>query len=165
MGEILRKKRKTKKLISEQLARKIGVDRSYLSKLENDLKIPSQVIYERIDSVLNLGPAGEYYYQQAKNSKSANWLKSKYGLRLPPTSLKQAVHELITKHIKSSKNSSDDIAFCAELVANFIPSEKDDDKLAQELAGIIRKLRQETEDFQKRFLKTEKKIMDLIKPE
>ncbi len=165
LGEILRKNRKAKNITSETLAEEVGVNRTYLSKIENNLKIPSQVAYQRIDAILKLGPVAEYYYRRAKDAKSANWLKSKYGIELPSPSLKEIIHDLITTHIKSSKNTSDDVAFCADLITNFIPLQKDNNQLVREFAGVIRKLRRETEDFQKRFLKMEKRIMDLIKPE
>lgn len=54
LGKEIRKKRKKKNLTQEQLAKKIGVCRNYISDLENDRYIPSLKTLIKICNVLEL---------------------------------------------------------------------------------------------------------------
>ena len=54
-GEKLRQLRKDRKLTQPELAEAIGIEQSYLSKLENDKYVPSSDVFGRILEQFNLG--------------------------------------------------------------------------------------------------------------
>ena len=52
-GNLLKKLRKEENLTAEELADKAGIDRTYITKIETDDKLPSVAIMEKIAKVLN----------------------------------------------------------------------------------------------------------------
>ena len=52
--EIIREKRKKKKLTQSQLAEKIGISRAYLAEIELGTKTPSLAVVKRICEVLRV---------------------------------------------------------------------------------------------------------------
>jgi transcriptional regulator with XRE-family HTH domain len=54
LGEYIRDKRASMQLSQPQLAEQIGIEQSYLSKLENDKSLPSNEVFRRLLTALNL---------------------------------------------------------------------------------------------------------------
>jgi len=52
LGGLLKARRKILKLTAEELADKAGIDRTYITKIETDDKLPSPVIMEKIANAL-----------------------------------------------------------------------------------------------------------------
>ena len=52
LGGLLKARRKKLKLTAEELADKAGIDRTYITKIETDDKLPSPVIMEKIANAL-----------------------------------------------------------------------------------------------------------------
>jgi len=57
LGDILRKAREEAGLSQEQVAFRAGVDRTYVSQLENDKKSPTVQMLFRLCGALNASPA------------------------------------------------------------------------------------------------------------
>lgn len=57
LGELLRQARQTAGLTQDDLAFQAGVDRSYLSELENDKKSPTVKMLYRLCAPLNIKPS------------------------------------------------------------------------------------------------------------
>lgn len=57
LGEYIRDMRATMQLSQPQLAEQIGIEQSYLSKLENDKSLPSNEVFRRLLSALNVSLA------------------------------------------------------------------------------------------------------------
>jgi transcriptional regulator with XRE-family HTH domain len=57
LGDILRKAREEAGLSQEQVAFRAGVDRTYVSQLENDKKSPTVQMLFRLCGALNTSPA------------------------------------------------------------------------------------------------------------
>ena len=53
LGNLLKARRKSLKLTAEELADKAGIDRTYITKIETDDKLPSPVIMEKITNALS----------------------------------------------------------------------------------------------------------------
>ena len=53
LGGLLKARRKILKLTAEELADKAGIDRTYITKIETDDKLPSPVIMEKISNALS----------------------------------------------------------------------------------------------------------------
>ena len=53
LGGLLKARRKILKLTAEELADKAGIDRTYITKIETDDKLPSPVIMEKITNALS----------------------------------------------------------------------------------------------------------------
>ena len=53
LGGLLKARRKKLKLTAEELADKAGIDRTYITKIETDDKLPSPVIMEKITNALS----------------------------------------------------------------------------------------------------------------
>ena len=61
-GEVLKKYRENNSLTTSELAKRSSVSQSYISQLENDLKIPSNTLIEKLAYGLinyNLNPVGD----------------------------------------------------------------------------------------------------------
>lgn len=54
LGDYIKDKRATMQLSQPQLAEQIGIEQSYLSKLENDKSLPSNEVFRRLLTALNL---------------------------------------------------------------------------------------------------------------
>ncbi len=54
IGVTLRARRRALNITAEQLAEKIGVERTYISKIENKGYIPSQAVMNKIADILNI---------------------------------------------------------------------------------------------------------------
>lgn len=54
LGEYIRDKRASMQLSQPQLAEQIGIEQSYLSKLENDKSLPSNEVFRRLLTALNV---------------------------------------------------------------------------------------------------------------
>ena len=52
LGGLLKARRKILKLTAEELSEKAGIDRTYITKIETDDKLPSPVIMEKIANAL-----------------------------------------------------------------------------------------------------------------
>ena len=53
-NNIVRERRKELKITQRELANRVGVDFTYISKIENDVLLPSEGIIKKICSVLKL---------------------------------------------------------------------------------------------------------------
>ena len=53
LGSLLKARRKNLKLTAEELADKAGIDRTYITKIETDDKLPSPTIMEKITNALS----------------------------------------------------------------------------------------------------------------
>lgn len=53
LGSLLRNRRKKLKLTTEELAKMASVDRTYITKIEKDNKLPSPAIMEKITNALS----------------------------------------------------------------------------------------------------------------
>ena len=53
LGSLLNARRKKLNLTAEELAEKAGIDRTYITKIETDDKLPSPVIMEKIANILS----------------------------------------------------------------------------------------------------------------
>lgn len=58
IGERIRQLRTERNLTQPQLAEMIGIEQSYLSKLENDRSVPSADIYQNVLRALTIDTAG-----------------------------------------------------------------------------------------------------------
>lgn len=59
LGEYIKDKRTTMQFSQPQLAEQIGIEQSYLSKLENDKSLPSNEVFRRLLTALNV-PLAEF---------------------------------------------------------------------------------------------------------
>jgi transcriptional regulator with XRE-family HTH domain len=53
LGSLLKDRRKKLKLTTEKLSKKAGIDRTYITKIEKDNKLPSPAIMEKIANALS----------------------------------------------------------------------------------------------------------------
>ncbi len=67
-SEQLRRTRKEKKLTVEQLAKKVGCSKSYISQLENDVTKPSVTMLGKLSEALN-GQIIDFFYDEQNNQK------------------------------------------------------------------------------------------------
>jgi len=74
VGRLIKLKRKKVGLTAEKLADRIGVDRTYISKIENHGLVPSKKILLKITSVLKDNPTN--YMISALQAKNKELLKS-----------------------------------------------------------------------------------------
>lgn len=76
LGERIRMRRKEHGLTAEKLAQRVGVDRTYVSKIERHNFLPSLEVFKSIDKILNLGPDFGKQYIQDKYPDFGDVLKA-----------------------------------------------------------------------------------------
>lgn len=76
LGEKIRLRRKEVGLTAEALAKRVGVDRTYLSKIERHHFLPSPEVFKNIDKILDLGPDFRKRYIQKKYPDFGEVLKA-----------------------------------------------------------------------------------------
>ena len=68
-GRLVRETRKQLKITAEELALKVGVDRTYISKIENHFLLPSPELLDKISRFINLPPVAIAAYFKEKYPK------------------------------------------------------------------------------------------------
>ena len=152
-GKLVKTKRKELKITAEQLADKVGVDRTYISKIENKDIFPSLQLYAQIAGILKIKPA---------DFPIGKYVKTK--IPLPPekfkTLLKWETKDTTTtlkKHIASELmglSYPDEEKFVKKRILNFLEKNNLDlaknKQLTKELTKIVKKMRRLRIDFSKR---------------
>ncbi|MFH1440844.1 MAG: helix-turn-helix transcriptional regulator [Candidatus Omnitrophota bacterium] len=166
LGAIIKTQRKKLKLTAEALAKKAGIDRTYISKIENYNLTPSWEILTAIGRELKISGLEDLYLQQKhpeiirdKNAKSYKEI-SHLNKRIP------TIHdELIDFTSKTSpKHYSTIKAFVINLLNKYKPSEIHNTRLIEELIKRIKKIIKDYENYQKIYQEEEAAIIKLITP-
>ena len=78
LGQLIRIRRKKLQLTAEDLANKVGIDRTYISKIENHDFLPSPKVLTKLVAQLNDSPH-KYMrlYESLKAAKAKKMLKQK----------------------------------------------------------------------------------------
>ena len=63
LGEAVQKSRKALKITSTVLANRIGIDRTYITKIESDVVMPHRKLLERIAKELNDTSLVHFYFK------------------------------------------------------------------------------------------------------
>ncbi len=159
LGAIIKTRRKKLGITAEALAKKAGIDRTYISKIENYNLTPSWEILTAIGRELKIGGLEDIYLRQKhpeiirdKNAKS---------YKGTPT-----IHdELIDFTNKTSpKHYSTIKAFVINLLNKHKPAEIHNISLIEELVKRIKKIIKDYENYQKIYLEEEIAIIKLITP-
>ena len=71
IGEIVRSQRKKLGLTADKLAEKVGVDRTYISKIENHNLFPSPDIISKLSDILQINLVAAWFFEKFPEK---NWL-------------------------------------------------------------------------------------------
>jgi len=185
---LIKTKRKEKKLTAEQLANQVGVDRTYISKIENKGIFPSLEVYARIAEVLDIKlsdfNANKYittpdefltdlrkaFDIEGGVAKTRKKLESK---RLSNISTEEKLNQSST--LPASEIIKWDITcilrdeqtnkykkYVSLLLDKYNPSQKDNKKLKWVLVKILKQLWQEEQQHRRRLSKERQRFTNYI---
>lgn len=157
LGIWVRTRRKELGMTAEELARKSGVDRTYISKIEKHDYYPAPFVFNSIDTALNLGAECRKLY-----------LRKKFP-NISPDKLdndrlfaKNDVHDLLSQWATETDGRGDE-EFISRLLREFNPSNVENKKLIQKIIINLHKYRKLTKNI-KKIRREERNLLRLINP-
>lgn len=157
LGAIIKAQRKSLKITAEALAKKAGIDRTYISKIENYNITPSWEILAAIGRELKISGLEDIYLQQ----KHPEIIRDKNTENYKGTPTIQ--DELIDFTNKTSpKHYSTIRAFVINLLNKHKPAEIHNTNLIEELAKHVKKILKDYENYQKIYREEETAIIKLF---
>ena len=141
-GTLIKKQRKKLGISAEKLAKSIGVDRTYISKIENHNLLPSIQTLHKISAELGGMPELQNVYFRLKLRKDLN----KPALIQPPKKNKVIdkeflqMRDMLDDYIMNKKGSQTK-PFILNLLKRFTPDKATDKKTINSLIDFIKKWR------------------------
>ena len=174
LGAMIRAQRKAQGLTEEKLARKIGINRGYLSKIEGRGLLPSPDVYKKIKMALGLGSDFQSLYIKNKYSNFGEVLKKvvEEDKAKPKTyyfakgqesfvkALKDkapATYNALTapigsinaeKLLKELSGRVDTYPIAVKVVKQYYPSYVNDKVFINKMSDGLKKLKKKIEDYQ-----------------
>ena len=119
LGKAIRNRREELKITAEELAKKVGIDRTFVSKIENHGLLPSRLVLARIEKALNTTDLFEHYIMQKNPHLEERFVHSFFSI--PPV-IRKAFHapeaeELVRRNggnPSSSVSKATDFLLCGE---------------------------------------------------
>ena len=165
LGAIIKAQRKKLKLTAEILAKKAGIDRTYISKIENHNLIPSWEILVAIGRELKTNLHTLYFEQKHPEiiyDKGDKSYKEKTPAANGIPGIRNEIFAFISKN--SPKHYSTIKAFVINILAKYKPSETNNDKLITQIVQRLKKITKEYQQYQKLYNESEYEIIRLINP-
>lgn len=165
VGSIIKTQRKKLGLTTEGLAKKIGIDRTYISKIENYNLTPSWKILTAIERELKLDNLCLLYIQEKhpeiikdRGRKNYTAERKTDGISLLEEEILNFISDLSAKHPSTIK------AFVISLLNKYKPAEVNNSNLINEISGRIKKLASDYHEYQKIYHKEKNAVIKLIIP-
>ena len=166
IGEIIRNQRKKLGLTAEQLAKKIGVDRTYISKIEKHNLLPSFAVISNLRRVLGIDNCLTLYINQKFPDLYKKFTSSGSELIIPhsSTNLKNIknksllMQEILLWYIRDETETTHK-AFALDFLAKYIQSKANNEKAINKIIKYLKKMRQDKKDFWVEYKKQEKKLL------
>jgi len=165
LGAIIKAQRKKLKLTAEALARKAGIDRTYISKIENHNLIPSWEILVAIGRELKTDLHTLYFKQKHPGiiyDKAGRSYKEKSPAAGGTQRIRNEIFTFISKN--SPKHYSTIKAFAINILSKYKPSETNNNRLITRITQHLKKIIKEYQKYQKLYDEAEYEIIKLISP-
>ena len=166
-GEAVRKRRKELNLTAEKLAQKVGVDRTYISKIEKHNLLPSIPIVRKLDKHLKSDFREIYHKNQFKKLTESNrrfyYTSAKYLDYVGEETLSdrdRLFMDLKTTALNSTLWGKDD--FLKFLTKKFKVTKANNKKIQKEIKTIFKKIHEEDIAYWNKFHKHIEKIVKLL---
>ena len=166
LGEAIRSRREELKITAEELAKKVGIDRTFVSKIENHGLFPSRLVLARIETALKTTDLFEHYIRQKSPYLEKRFFHSFFSI---PPAIRKAfetpeAEELVRFiHRNVEMTNMDFLKRDYErLLKDIAPDKVSDDKLFMEVLDIVKRLKKERDVYWQKFNKQSKRIESLI---
>ena len=166
LGKAIRSRREELKITAEELAKKVGIDRTFVSKIENHGLLPSRLVLARIETVLKTTDLFEYYIKQKNPYLEKIFVHSSFSI---PPAIRQAfqtpeAEELMRFIHRNVETTNMDFLKrdYERLLKNIAPDKISDNKLFMEILDIVKRLKKERDAYWQEFNKQSKRIKSLI---
>lgn len=171
-GKAIKARRKELGITGEELAKKVGVVRTYISKIESKGCLPSYKLMDKIEKVLKYNLSGLYLQEKVNPSikqnpslffalKTFHTLDNKRkGFDTPKNeAMFIALDELRlkSKQLKTTKDCKKEII---NFLDKFSPKKKSNKKIVNKLIKIFQKLTEEEETFYKNMINAFEEIIN-----
>lgn len=145
LGSIIRKHRILHELTCKQLAQKVGVDRSYIGKIENLNILPAYHILVKLEAILGINLKG-LYSKEKKVAPDFLIADSSSGYTIiepksPPGITQAELFHQLNNYVIGIKNKEAPQKVACLIIQDIAPSKVNDKQLQDDLAAIIRTLR------------------------
>lgn len=147
-GELVKRLRKEQKLTGEELAKKVGVVRTYISKIEKHNLLPSIAVVRKLAEVLHSNLIVQQYYSEKFKDIERQYYKTKFkGISKTKYVSKANTPEgdelftaienyVFNEEIESHRD------FVIALLKEFKPSEANNEKIIKEMVSVITSARE-----------------------
>lgn len=167
LGSIIKSHRKKLKITTEILAKKVGIDRTYISKIENYNLMPSWEILVAIGRELKIDGLHTLYLEQKHPEIIYDRGGKSYKSTVPieedkTTALRNEIFSFISQ--TTPKHYSTVKTFITNILNKYNPAEITNEKLIREISLLIKKIAKDYQSYQKLYNEAENEIIKLITP-
>ena len=166
LGKAIRSRRKELKITAEELAKKVGIDRTFISKIEKHGLLPSRLVLARIEATLKTTDLFEYYIKQKNPHLEERFVHSSFSI---PPAIRKAFEtpegEELVRFIHRNVETTGTNFLKRDyerLLKDIAPDKISDNKLFMKVLDIVKQLKKERDVYWQKFNKQSKRIESLI---
>ncbi len=165
LGTVIRERRKALGITAEELAKRVGIDRTFVSKIENDKLLPSSRVLERIAKILKTNNLIEPYVNQ-KSPFFKQYATERFS-SIPITisrGFKTVEQEELLRFIFNNVelSSASLRKDCIDLLKGSAPEKEPDEKLVNQILDLIMELKADRDAYWQKFNTHAKQVESLI---
>lgn len=165
LGQVIRRRRKELKITAEELARSVGVDRTFISKIEKHGMFPSRVVLQKIEEKLKFNLLPIYIREKNPFLEKRN---PEYYAKLPlyakkdfQNSKSERLYNFILRQVEAHATILQPDALKV-LLKDLAPERIDDEQLRKDILAVLSEMKREKDDYWRKFLQNAKRIELLI---
>ena len=165
LGTIIRERRKALGITAEELAKKVGIDRTFVSKIENDKLLPSSQVLERIGKILKTNSLIEPYVNQKSPffkqyaTYTFNSIPSAIRHEFKTVEQEQLLRFIFNNVETPSASLKED---CIDILKGIAPEKEPDKKLINQVLDLIMELKADRDAYWKIFNTYAKQVESLV---
>ena len=166
LGQAIKDRRNELNITAEELAGIVGVDRTFISKIERHGLLPSQLVLERIEKALRTKDLFDLYIKE-KNPLLEK--RSHHFFPMLPSMVRKEFRtpesERLVRFIYRNTEATTTILTRSSyelLLTHIAPEKVSDDKLLREVFDIVKELKKERDVYWQKFIQQSKRIESLI---
>jgi transcriptional regulator with XRE-family HTH domain len=168
LGKAIKARRKELKLTAEELAKRVGVDRTFISKIEARGMLPSREVLARMERALNTTSLLELYIEKKAPFLEDQCFHSLYSM---PVSLRKSLKSqesaelarFLNRAVESDMPINSLKQELLDLLQRITPNRAGDQQLCDQVLATCAKLRSEKQAYWASFKRSVQKVESLIK--
>jgi len=168
LGKSIRARRKELKITAEELAKKIGVDRTFISKIEAHGMLPSREVLKRMETVLKTNSLLELYIEKKAPFLENRFFHSLYSMPVSfRNTLKSQESEDLARFINRTVEFDLSTAAIRKELETFLmtvsPEKKTDQQLLEQILNTCAELKNAKKTYWEKFQSHFKEIDNIVR--